>query len=142
MLLQLTIQCPAAAAAAYKFSSTIKSTTVYQGITGFIDSRAALARLLGEVASQLPVQAPASSHCLHQPALPAQSQPGDADGIHPGAQGSPALKGQDRSSRRPWSSKSEIPHELESKQPEVLNMDQSKRGNLKRESKPELCVEA
>ena len=84
--------------------------------------------------------------CLRQPALPAPSRPGDADGIHPSAQGSPMhsskLEGQNRSSRRPWSSKSEIPHELESKPPEVLNRDQSKRGNLKHESKPELRVEA
>ena len=138
-----------------EFSSTVKTTAVYQGKWGFIDSRAALARRLRkvarprQVARPRPIQAPARGHRRPPPALPAPPQPADADGTHRIAQGSPKHasepKDEDRSSlRRLWSSKSEIPPELESK-PEVLVENRSKRGlrgNRKRKSKPEVRFEA
>ena len=48
------VRCHAAAPVAYKLSIT--AATVYKGITGYIDCRAALARLLQEVACPRPVQ--------------------------------------------------------------------------------------
>ena len=69
-----------------KFNITV--ATVYQGITGFIDCRAALARRLLEVARPRQVQAPASDQCLCLPAVPAPPQPANADGTLRSAQGS------------------------------------------------------
>ena len=70
------VQCPAAAPVVYKFSIT--AATVYKGITGFIDCRAARARRLLEVARQRPVQALALCQCLRPPTVPAQPQPANA----------------------------------------------------------------
>ena len=63
------VQCPAGAPVAYKFSIT--AATVYTGITGFIDCRAARARRLLEFARLRPVQAPASDQCRRPPVMPA-----------------------------------------------------------------------
>ena len=73
------VRCHAAAPVAYKLSIT--AATVYKGITGYIDCRAALARLLQEVAAWLPV------HALFR--VPAPPQPANADGTCQSAQGSP-----------------------------------------------------
>ena len=85
--------------------SNITVATEYKGITGLIDCRTALARLLQEVARPLPVQAPASDQCRRPPAVPVPPQPANADGTCLSVQGSPKhaskpeCKG--RSSRRP-----------------------------------------
>ena len=71
------VQCPAGAPVAYKFS--IAASTVYKGITGFIDCRAAQARLLLEDAGPRPLQALARGQCLRPPAVPAQPQPANAE---------------------------------------------------------------
>ena len=70
------VQCPAAAPVVYKFSIT--AATVYKGITGFIDCRAARARRLLEVARPRPVQALARGQCRRPPAVLAPPQPANA----------------------------------------------------------------
>ena len=76
---------------------------------------------------------------------PASSARANADGTRRSAQASPKHaskpEGEDRSSRRPWSSKSKISPDFESK-PEEHVEDQSKRGSPKRKSKSEVRVEA
>ena len=52
-----------------KFNITV--ATVYKGIIGFVDCRAARARRLREVARPRPVQAPARDQCRRPPAVPA-----------------------------------------------------------------------
>ena len=90
-----------------------------------------------------PSASSSGARCWCQPAVQAPPQPAIADGIHRNAQGSSKYatkpKGEDRSSRRPWSLKTEISLKLELK-PKV--QDQSKRGSPKRESKPEVIIEA
>ena len=74
-----------------------------------IDSRAALARLLLEVARPRPVQALASGQCRRPGAVQAHPQTTDADGTCRSAQGSQKNvskpDGEDQSSRRHRSSK-------------------------------------
>ena len=100
------VQCPAAAPVAYEFSIT--AATVYKGITGFSDCRAARARWQREVACPLPVQTLARGQCRRPPAVPASAaspQPANADGTRRSAQGSPKHAsmpdGDDQSSRTP-----------------------------------------
>ena len=71
------VQCPAGASVAYKFSIT--AATVYKGITGFIDCRAARARRLREDARPRPLQALARGQWRRPPAVPAPPQPADAE---------------------------------------------------------------
>ena len=71
------VQCPAAAPVVYKFSIT--AATVYKGITGFIDCRAARARRLREDARPRPLQALARGQWRRPPAVPAPPQPADAE---------------------------------------------------------------
>ena len=115
-----------------------------------MDSRAARARRLLEVARPCPAQAPACRNCRHPPTVPAPPQPANADGTRRSAQGSPKHaskpEGEHRSDasttlKLELASKSENPSELDSK-PDVLVEDQSKRGSLKRKSKPEVRFEA
>ena len=76
--------------------------------------------------------------------LPKSTGKPEADGTCRSVQVSPKYgskpEGENGSSRRLWSFKSETPPEIELK-PEVLVKDQSKRGSRKRES-TEVCVEA
>ena len=93
------VKCPAAAPVAYKIQHCCSYSI------GFIDSRAALAWQLLEVASLLSVQTPTSSQCLALPApsaVHAQPQPTNAHGTSCSSQGSPKHKskpaGKDQSS--------------------------------------------
>ena len=122
------VQCPATAPVAYKITVATVYTKVCQ------DS------LTAELSWQGGCGPPAAiagfcPRCRRRPA--------NAVGTCRSAQGSPKhasepkLEGEDRSSRRLWSLKSEI-----QSKPEVLVEDQSKCGSPKRESKPEVRVEA
>ena len=140
------VQCPAAAPFAYKIQQYYKNCcSIPRNNRVLFDNGFFWAMLVREIARQRPVQTPTSGHCRRPPALPAPLQPADADGTCRSAQRSPTnaskREGEDRSSRRPWSSKLEISPYLESK-PEVLVKDQSKRGIPKCKSKPEMRVEA
>ena len=67
MLLQRTSPVPRCSACCLQTSALLQPQYIYQGITGFIDSRAARTRLLLEVARQRPVQALALRQCRARP---------------------------------------------------------------------------
>ena len=72
-------QMPCCRSSCLQNSELLQLQCIYLG-TGFIDSRAARARLLLEVAHPRSVQALFSSQCLRQPAVQAPPQPANSDG--------------------------------------------------------------
>ena len=112
MLLQRTSPVPRCSACCLQTSALLQPQYIYQGITGFIDSRAARTRLLLEVARQRPVQALALRQCRRRPNQPMLMAPAEA---HREA----------RSTRQSPTAKTKAVEDLEAQSPKFpLNLNQ------------------
>ena len=107
MLLQRTSPVPRCSACCLQTSALLQPQYIYQGITGFIDSRAARTRLLLEVARQRPVQALALRQCRRRPNQPMLMAPAEA---HREA----------RSTRQSPTAKTEAFEDLDARSPKFL----------------------